>query len=151
MRLPEIGSRAVYDTIKTLTAVTNLVGTRIANLSTWPQDVTFPACMHYAEPGGEGYNQSAINTQGLPIEVSLRYVVRFGTWGESTDEIDAAADAVMQRFALGAPLISPATYTVYSSPLEPWPQMFSFGVLVEGGNIYRQTGDFYELKVLKTG
>lgn len=151
MRLPEIGSQAVYDTIKALSAVTDLVGTRIANLSTWPQDVAFPACMHYAEPGGEGYAQGSINTQGLPIEVSLRYVVRFGTWGESTDEIDAAADAVMQRFAIGAPLVSPATYTVIADPLEPWPQMFSFGVLVEGGEIYRQTGDFYDIRVLKTG
>jgi hypothetical protein len=151
MRMQEIGSQAVYDTLQTLTAVTDLVGTRIVNMSFWPQDVEFPACMHYAEPGGRGYARGAINVQGIPIELEMRYVIRFGTWGESTDAIDTAADAVVQRFSLGAPLIAPAGYTVESTLLEPWPQQFSLGALVEGGEIYRQVGDYYAINVLRTG
>lgn len=149
MRMPEAGSEAVYATLTTIPAVTALVGTRIVNLATWPLDIVFPAAMHYAEPGGGGYGGS-IAGGGLPETVGLRYVVRFGSEGESTDAIDAAAEAVLARFSAG-PLVSPAGFQVIAEALEPWPQMFSYGVLVEGGDIYRQTGDFYSLEVLRYG
>jgi hypothetical protein len=150
MRMPEIASQAVYDTLKSITAVTNLVGERIINLATVPQDIEYPAILHYAEPGGDGYTGS-INAASLPERVNMRYVVRvLDLPGESSDAIDAAADAVIVRFS-GNWLVSPAGYIVEADALEPWPQMFSYGVNEDGGVIYRQTGDFYAIDVLRTG
>lgn len=150
MRMPEIASQAVYDTLKAMSAVTNLVGTRIVNLATIPQDVALPALMHYAEPGGNGYTGS-INSFGRPERVNLRYVIRVADEpGESSDAIDTVADAIFARFSNGW-LVAPSGYTVEADPIEPWPQMFSYGVNEDGGVIYRQTGDYYAIDVLRTG
>jgi hypothetical protein len=150
MRMPEIASQAVYDTLSAMTVVTDLVADRIVNLATLPQDVSFPAIMHYAEPGGSGY-AGAVNSFGRPEAVGLRYVVRVADLpGESSDAIDLVADAIADRFA-NAGLISPAGYFVEADLVEPWPQMFSYGVNEDGGVIYRQTGDYYAINVIRTG
>jgi hypothetical protein len=148
--MPEIASQAVYSTLLTIPAVVSLVGDRIVNLATLPQDVDLPAIMHYAEPGGTGYGGS-VNNSGKPESLNLRYVVRVADLpGESSDAIDTAADAIFARFS-NAWLIAPAGYNVQVDLIEPWPQMFSYGVNEDGGVIYRQTGDYYAIEVITTG
>lgn len=148
IRLPDIASEAVFDLLSSITAVTNVVGDRIVNQPFLPMDMATPACMHYAEPGGNGYG-SAINPGNLPNTVGLRYVVKFLAAMQSTDEIDEAANAVLQQMAGYIP--ARAGYAVVAESLEPWPQSLGTGTLVEGGDVYKVSGDFYRIEVFKQG
>lgn len=149
MRMGEIGSQAVYATLQTVPALTDLVGSCITNRPFAAEELAYPFCLHYAEPGGAGYG-AALNSLRLPDTLVLRYVVRLICEGESTDPIDPAADAILQRFSQGY-LVSPVGYQVIARPLEPWPQILGAGAIEEGGVIYSETGDFYELEILRTG
>lgn len=148
MRMSEIASEAIQTKLLTISAVTGVVGSRIVNRAYVPQDMDLPAVFHYAEPGGGGYD-STINAGFLPSSLTLRYVVRLICQGESTDPIDDAADAILAAFS--GQLAAQAGYAVNVWPVEPWPQSFGVGGLVEGGTVYSETGDFYTVEVLKTG
>ncbi len=75
MRMSEVASQAVQTKLATIAAVTSAVGSRMVNRAYLPADMPFPALLHYAEPGGGGYD-STINAGFLPSTVTLRYVVR---------------------------------------------------------------------------
>lgn len=120
----------------------------MVNRAYLPADMPFPALLHYAEPGGLGYD-STINQGYLPSAATLRYVVRLVCFGESTDPIDDAADAILQAFSGMLP--APTGFGVTIFPIEPWPQSLGVGTIEEGGQAYSETGDFYTVEILKYG
>ena len=149
MRLQDIGSAAVYETIRQIPVVQDTVGKRIRNKS-WlaDQNAPLPACLHYSEPGGGGYADQPIGVR-TPYALMMRYVVRFLCDGESTDPVDPAADAVFAALAgrIDCPI---AGYEVQAVPLEPWPQLNASGMLGTGaqGRVYSEAGDYFQITVL---
>jgi hypothetical protein len=149
LTLPAVGSLAVYQTLLSLSAVTDTFGASILNMPFASADVPYPFLLHHAEPGGDGYGMT-IGIGHAPESWRGRYVVRLECEGESTDPVLTALYAIQTRFAAG-PLVAPSGYFVTAEPLEPWPQILGAGSMEEGGVIYSQTGDFYTLEVLNLG
>lgn len=149
LTLPAVGSLAVWETLKTLSAVTDTVGDRIFNMPFAPEGTLYPFLLHHAEPGGDGYGLT-IGHFRRPESWRGRYPIRLECEGESLYPVLDALYAIQERFASG-PLVAPTGYFVAAEPLEPWPQILGAGSMEEGGVIFSQTGDFYMLEVLNLG
>jgi hypothetical protein len=149
LTLPEIGSVAVFETIKAIPGFTAICGLRVFNMPMAPMGTDVPFCLHHTEPG-LGRFSAPLGAFVMPDTWTGRYVVRLICEGESAAPILPARYAIQQRFVTGR-LNSLDGYFVTATLQEPWPQQLGAGSMDEEGRIYSQVGDFYELEVLNLG
>jgi hypothetical protein len=138
----EIVAKWVRGIAMGLSAVTGVIGQRFYALGVAPQGdaSTFPLGLHYAE--------SVTYTGPLdgPIaEARLRYAVRFGDRGESTSRIRPAAEAMLDALHMRQETID-GIY-IEAMAVGEWP----ITTLAEGGVIYRQLGNHFDITVMDQG